>query len=211
MTVFCYCYASMAALPVCKTNNSVYIETAIAIIVQEVIPMRKTWIFLCVLAVLSPLARAVSASPEITAAPGQVDPYRTRSELLMDAARYTGVCTPEQAADVWAKGLEQRNAAMQYAVMTDVLKVEYVKQLDALRSNWVTGVSSPWVSDFTIEEVSRSDGTHAKIGLRVETMTSHSPPEVYHADLRLIREDGFWRIEEIRADQELYAYTLYRP
>lgn len=157
------------------------------------------------------MAKAVSDSPEITPAPGQVNPYKTRSELLMDATAYTGVFTPEQAAVVWAKGLEVRSAAMQYIVMTDKLKKEYAEQLDTLRSNWVTGMSSPWVQSFTITEVKTPDDTHAEIGLKFETMAGGIPPEFFDAKLWLVNESGFWRIDRIWTDKGLYYYTLYQP
>ena len=66
-------------------------------------------------------------------------------QLLMDAMDEVGVCRPEQAVDVWARGLMERSAAMQYAVMTDSLREKYVKSLAKNAPNWVTGLSSPWV------------------------------------------------------------------
>lgn len=150
-------------------------------------------------------------SPDITAQPGQVDPYRTRSELLMDAANYTGVFTPERAADVWMQGLIRRSAAMQYTVMTEKLKKEYAGQLDALRSNWVTGMSSPSVQGYKLTGNFKPDDTHAEISLKIETASASTPPDYYNAKLRIVNEGGFWRIERIWTDKELYPYTLYRP
>jgi hypothetical protein len=152
-----------------------------------------------------------AALPEITAQPGQVNPYMTRSELLMEATDYTGVFSPEQAAQVWATGLIRRSAAMQYTVMTGTLKKEYAGQLDALRSNWVTGMSSPSVWSFTITGVYRKDAENAEINLCIETAAVQSPPEYYKAKLCLVKERPFWRISRIWTDKELYPYTLYQP
>lgn len=174
--------------------------------------MRKTIMFLLFVTCFSPAAKAVSDSPEITAVPGQVNPYKTRSELLMDATAYTGVFTPEQAVAVWAKGLEKRSAAMQYIVMTDKLKKEYAGQLDELRSNWVTGMSSPSVVDYMITGVNKTDDTHAVIDLKIEIAATWSPSsEFYDASFWLVNENGFWRIDRIVADKELYYYTFYQP
>lgn len=174
--------------------------------------MRKLSIFLFLFLCSATLtgAGAVGA-PEITAQPGQVNPYKTRSELLMDATSYTGVFTPEQAADVWAKGLEMRSAAMQYTVMTQTLKEKYAGQLDALGSNWVTGMSSPWVQGYTVIKTDRPDGDHTEMVLKFETATSSGPFESYGAGLWLVREGEFWRIERIWTEEGLYPYTLYRP
>ncbi|HWS42796.1 MAG TPA: hypothetical protein VN421_06870 [Pseudoflavonifractor sp.] len=173
--------------------------------------MRKSTAFLFLLLCVVSSAGAAAAAPEITAQPGQVDPYRTRSELLMDASNHTGVCTPEQAAGVWAQGLMRRSAAMQYTVMTQALKEQYAAQLDALSSNWVTGMSSPWVQRYTVMEASRPDDAHAEMALSFETATSTGPFECYNARLWLVREDEFWRIERIWTEEGLYPYTFYQP
>ena len=173
--------------------------------------MRKLILFMFFLICFTLLAEAASAPPEITAQPGQVDPYKTRSELLKDATNFTGVFTPEQATEVWANGLIRRSAAMQYTVMTEQLKKKYAEHLDALRSNWVTGMSSPSVQGYTINTKDETDQTHAKISLTIETGAAYSPSEFYDATLWLVREGEFWRIECIWADNRLYPYTLYQP
>ena len=172
--------------------------------------IRKSAAFFLMFTLLAALP-AHAAAPDITPAPGQVNPYRTRSELLMDAAKHTGVSTPEQAAAIWAKGLEQRSAALQYTVMTAALQDEYAAGLDALRSNCVTGMSSPWVQNAAFTSVRRPDNTHAEISLRFETASSAGPAGTYTAKLWLVREGGFWRIGRIRAEEGLYPYTLYKP
>ena len=172
--------------------------------------MRKFIVFLFYLAWLSSTAAAVPASPEITAQPGQVDPYKTRSELLMIAADYTGVSTPEQAVELWAEGLIRRSAALQYTVMTEKLKAEYAGQLDALRSNWVTGMSSPSVQGYAITKANKMGNGHAEIGLSVEVAAAWGPSEFYEAMLWLVHEGEFWRIDRLRTDERLYPYTLFR-
>lgn len=173
--------------------------------------MRRLTVSLFLFALLASFTAASAVPPEITALPGQVNPYKTRSELLMDASDFTGVVTPEQAAGLWAKGLIMRSAAMQYTVMTERLKKEYAAQLDALRSNWVTGMSSPSVQGYTIMETDAADTAHVRISLKIEVAATWSPPEYYGAELSLVREGDFWRISHIRADEGLYPYTLYKP
>lgn len=173
--------------------------------------MRRFIVFLFLFVCLFSSTRAVLDTPEITAQPGQVNPYKTRSELLMDATDYTGVFTPEQASEVWAKGLEHRSAAMQYTVMTSKLKMEYAEQLDRLGSNWVTGMSSPSVQGYTLTKVNKVDDTHIEINLRIEVAATYSPSEFYNAKLWITREGEFWRIDRILTDEGLYPYTFYQP
>lgn len=140
---------------------------------------------------------------------GQVDIYKVRSELLMDATNYAGVFTPKEAATVWAKGLEHRSAAMQYTVMTDKLKKQYADGLDEWKSNWVAGQSSPSVLSFTITDITRPDDTHAIINLKFEVGCPSCTSKYYNATLWLVREQEFWRIENLSTDKELYTYTLF--
>lgn len=93
---------------------------------------------------LSAIGSIFFAKPaESSAGNAGPDPYEIRSRLLMEAAGSVGVCAPQDAAHVWAEGLRERSAALQYAVMTKALQDEYAAQLETTFPNWVTGVSSP--------------------------------------------------------------------
>lgn len=130
----------------------------------------------------------------------------TKSVLLMEAMRYVGSCTPEDAAKTWAEGLKQRSAALQYAVMSDMLKTEYAKRLETTAPNWVTGMSSPWVDSYTIK---LEDGNaKSKVAELVFTLaTSTGTAGKYTASLLLTLENGFWRVSGISMDEALYPYT----
>ena len=130
-----------------------------------------------------------------------------RARLLAEAMDYVGVCSPEAAAEVWAQGLMRRSAAMQYAVMDDDLKARYEKALETTAPNWVTGVSSPWVSQYAI--ISQED-THpgtVVLTLDIDTATSSGPAQTLHAVLTVAYHGGFWRISSIQANEALSAYT----
>jgi opacity protein-like surface antigen len=157
--------------------------------------------------VLSVLFLAFAASVCAAAPVSQgIDIFETRSELLMDATNYTGVPTPEAAAAVWAKGLQNRSAAMQYTVMTQNLKDSFAGFLDALGSNWVTGQSSPSVLGFEIANISRQNG-RAKADLEFKVGSPSEPAQTYNATLWLVNESGFWRIEKIAADPQIGAWS----
>ena len=91
----------------------------------------------------------------VLAANEQVDKYQVRSKLLMQATDEIGACFAKSAAEVWASGLKDRSAALQYSVMTEELKYEYAKQLEKSFPNWVTGVSSPWVESYKFNKFER--------------------------------------------------------
>lgn len=147
----------------------------------------------------------------VIAAMEEINKYEVRSRLLMQAMEEVGVCTPEKAAEVWAKGLITRNAAMQYSVMSEKLKEEYEKQLEENFPNWVTGVSSPWVENYEIVKTESTDKNTYIFHLRIFTKTSTGPAGEYKAILTVEYGNGFWRITKISADKELSVYTGFDP
>ena len=174
---------------------------------------RKMLVLLCAAALLAALSGAIGYRAGTSrAAPVTLDyaistDDAIKARLLAEAMDYVGVCSPEAAADVWAQGLMRRSAAMQYAVMDDDLKARYAKALETTAPNWVTGVSSPWVSQYAI--ISQED-THpgtVDLALDIETATSTGPAQTLRAMLTIQYHDGFWRITSIQADEALSAYT----
>jgi len=136
-----------------------------------------------------------------------VNKYEVRSALLMQATNHIGACSPEATALVWASGLHLRSAALQYAVMTKELKLEYAQQLEETAPNWVTGMSSPWVYGYSIVQHEAIGDNKHRVKLTFATMTSTGPAGNYQATLLLIREGEFWRIAEVAMDNGLYPYT----
>lgn len=143
----------------------------------------------------------------VIAAIEDADRYQIKSELLIEALQQVGVCTPENAAKVWAEGLKNRSAALQYAVMRSPLREAYAKQLEKTARNWVTGLSSPWVEDYQIKQVTVTGDDERVIELNFSTATSTGPAGDYTAALTIVREGHFWRIEQIVMDEGLYPYT----
>jgi hypothetical protein len=151
------------------------------------------------------------ANVSILPAAAQPTDFEVRSRLLMEATNSTGACTAEDAARVWASGLKMRSAALQYTVMSAALKAEYARQLDQTAPNWVTGVSSPFVSNFVIVKAESISPGVCRVTLRFTLSTSTGPAGEFNATLDLNQEGAFWRITAIAADEALYPYTLFRP
>ncbi len=137
--------------------------------------------------------------------------YEVRSQLLVEAMNYVGVCCPEDAAAVWAEGLKNRSAALQYAVMSKPLKDKYARQLNETAPNWVTGISSPFISDCRIVNTEAVSNTLQRVMLRFSLATSAGSAGEALAVLDIMKEGSFWRIENIDADEALYPYTRFMP
>lgn len=62
---------------------------------------------------------------------------------------------PEAVATAWADAAKNRNGAVQYMLMCPDLQKANLSNLEAL--NWVTGVSSPWISSTKIISVEKKE------------------------------------------------------
>lgn len=151
--------------------------------------------------------KELETNAEMTDVYEQVDKYKVRSELLMDAMKNVGVCSPEETVDVWVTGLMQRSAAIQYSVMSDALRTEYVKHLEKNNPNWVTGMSSPWVSGYEVVKTESPNDNTRIVQLTVQTVSSAGPEQSYKAELTITKEENFWRISKMALQEELSAYT----
>jgi hypothetical protein len=130
-----------------------------------------------------------------------------RLALLQEAVSYLGVCSPEEAVALWVRGLMERNAAMQFSVMSEKLKQRYMEKLEQSAPGWVTGVSSPWVSGYRITDISETAEGLKLYSLEIQTETSTGPAQSYLAVLVLNQEGSYWRIAALSLDEELGAYT----
>ncbi len=130
-----------------------------------------------------------------------------KARLLMSAMDDVGVCRPEQAVDVWVRGLIKRSAAMQYTVMDEDLRKEYAQSLEKMAPNWVTGTSSPWVCGYAIGHVTETTQGQQLYTISVMTETSAGPAGEYLAVLAVYQEGDYWRIGGISADDGLSAFT----
>ena len=132
---------------------------------------------------------------------------KMRARLLEDAMAYLGVCSPEEAVDIWVQGLKEGSAAMQFAVMNPQLKERYKKALEKSAPDWVTGGSSPRISGYSVMDVSETAQGLKLYSLEVLTDTSAGPAQSYLAVLALECDGQYWRIAAMSLDDELAAYT----
>jgi hypothetical protein len=70
----------------------------------------------------------------------------TRRIFMLETA--LAPANPKAVASAWANAEKSRNGAVQYMLMCPDLQKENVNNLDEL--NWVTGVSSPWITNVKI-------------------------------------------------------------
>lgn len=133
--------------------------------------------------------------------------YEARVNMLMQAMDYVGPATAQDAASLWATGLEKRSAAIQYAALSAALRKEYAAAWEKTAPWWVTGMSSPWIGGFTVNRMDDEAPDRPAFALRFFTYTGTGAFKAYDATVVTAREDGFWRVVNISADKDLDAYT----
>ena len=136
---------------------------------------------------------------------------KAKVRLLKEAVQMLGAVSPEKAIDVWAKGVENRNAALQYCVMTETLKDTYIKSLEKNEFDfWITGVSSPWVENYEILNINKMNDTTIEYDLKFNTKTSDGDYNFF-VTLILVKDSDYWKISDVKGDSDSEAYTGLIP
>lgn len=113
--------------------------------------------------------------------------------------------TMEQAANDWARAISTRNGAWEYALLSDELRAE---KLGDYTMSWVTGFSSPWVTDYSVEmlpALSSEAAGMAVYHVSFAWTTSAHDLAISEGDITVSSYDsGFgtsvWRVSDIAFD-----------
>jgi hypothetical protein len=124
----------------------------------------------------------------------EIHKLQTNLRLFDEALSELQAPTPEETALVYAKGVKSRNGAMQYSLLSNKLKAEFRKKMG--NEIWVTGVSSPWVSNYKIISKKKASGVH-KITIKFNWATSTGSAGSTQEELTIAKENGKWRIINI--------------
>ncbi len=101
--------------------------------------------------------------------------------------------TVEKAVELYAEAVEMRNGALQYALYSDTLKAAKKAELEEL--NWVTGVSSPWVSSY---DINKKGENSFDIVFHWETSAGKEPDTVTKVKITKVAGQENWRITEVK-------------
>lgn len=106
-----------------------------------------------------------------------------------------------QTAELYGFGLQHRNASIQYSIFSkDFKKVMYPRFAEL---NWVTGVSSPWITNYEVSEETVVNKDSEVIEMRLDTATSSGPAPSIMLTISLMKERDSWVITGVTSDPEL--------
>ena len=125
-----------------------------------------------------------------------VDPVQVRIDLLEKAF---SAATAKDAVNAWAKGLQDRNGAIQYAYLSKDLRAKYYFVMEDL--NWVTGGSSPWMEHFTVTKENKFSDQKVVYDLTFEVTDSSKAKKQEQAKVTAVLVDKNWVISDIVLDK----------
>lgn len=129
--------------------------------------------------------------------------FEARNRLFEEFAEYYDPKTPDEAAELWAKGIKERNGAFQYAVLNKALKKDFKVLAEKRdRLGWVIGFSSPWVESYKITK-EKLNGSTWKYEIVFKAITSLPESYTWNATLIVSKEDNKWRIVDIEKDFDI--------
>ncbi|MFR1709284.1 MAG: hypothetical protein ACLSV2_10310 [Clostridium sp.] len=119
--------------------------------------------------------------------------------LAEEALREFGAESGEKAANLWAKGVMTRNGVLQYAVMNKELQQEFKEHLiNKNNSSWVTGNSSPWITDYEIVDQTEVSGKVKLYKVKFEVATAKGKEKSAYNTLTIMCNNNKWSISSIR-------------
>lgn len=142
------------------------------------------------------LAEAMGAKVSWDKESNQV--HITGNDQSMQIAQLELALAPKNslaAVDSWAKAVQGRNGAWQYAVMTPDLKK---KSYDNFVSfNWVTGTSSPWVKSYEVKEQGKQDDSSYRYSVKFTWTDSTNTASETTQYVTVKNIDGTWLVDSV--------------
>lgn len=85
--------------------------------------------------------------------------------------------SPEEAMNLWGRGEQARNGALQYTALSPDLRRQVDKSIleDSKFGFWVTGMSSPWVGPIAVQEEKKLSDTATEFTVTFPEVTSAPP------------------------------------
>lgn len=105
---------------------------------------------------------------------------------------FTRLGTAKECAQMYAKAVMERKGAIQYGLLSSKLRA--AKKAGFEDMNWVTGVSSPWVTGFDITD--NGKGIY-KIVFHWATSTGKSPDSTTSITIESVPGQEYWEITNI--------------
>lgn len=115
------------------------------------------------------------------------------SQFDKQIVEYMAPNSAPEAVNAYAKAVQERKGAIQYALLSDKLKAETKDGFAEM--NWVTGVSSPWVTGYDIKDTGKGN---YDIVFHWATSAGKSPDSTVKLTVAQKAGQSFWEITKLQ-------------
>ena len=122
-----------------------------------------------------------------------------KNKLFIDAIDNFGATSPQEAVILYCEGVKSRSGPLQYSVMCDELKKSFKSNMDYNKNYaWVTGVSSPSVSDYKLIDIKKIDSKTYVFKVKFSLEYALKPIGYTYTSLKVEKFDNKWCITNIK-------------
>ena len=122
-----------------------------------------------------------------------------KNKLFIDAIDNFGATSPQEAVILYCEGVKSRSGPLQYSVMCDKLKKSFKSNMDYNKNYaWVTGVSSPSVSDYKVIDIKKIDSKTYVFKVKFSLEYALKPIGYTYTSLKVEKFDNKWCITNIK-------------
>ncbi|MGL6105963.1 hypothetical protein [Romboutsia sp.] len=121
-----------------------------------------------------------------------------KNKLLIQALDSLGAKSKDEVVYIYAQGVKNRSGPLQYAVMCKELKKDFVKTMEKDKNYaWVTGFSSPWISNYEIIYNKQNKDKSYTVTIKFSWETSSGPYNSSETNINIKEQNGIWCITSI--------------
>lgn len=122
-----------------------------------------------------------------------------KNKLFKEAMDNFGVINKEQAVKLYAEGIKTRSGPLQYSVMCKQLKCEFENEMNKYQNYaWVTGTSSPWVSEYKVLEYKNIKNNTYSVMIKFTLNDAKGMIEERYTELEVKKINKIWCITNIK-------------
>jgi len=122
-----------------------------------------------------------------------------KNKLFIDAIDNFGATSPQEAVILYCEGVKSRSGPLQYSVMCDELKKSFKTNMDFNKNYaWVTGVSSPSVSDYKVINMKKVDSKTYIFNVKFSLEYALKPIGETYTSLKVEKINNKWCITNIK-------------
>lgn len=143
----------------------------------------------------------VHAKDNINDSEVYINQLEEKNKLFKETLDKFGASSMEEAVSLYCEGVEQRSGPLQYSVMCNILKKDFTDKMETDKNYaWVTGVSSPWVTEYKTLDTKKINNDTYLVTVEFTLNDSKGVFGKNKVELELKSHDEKWCISRIHEE-----------